>query len=354
MSQFSPVLSAIMCDGMGWFTSIDYKRMLLVYDEIYYLLPKTPVEFNDVDGQRRFMYFPLASGGSSLFKVYHHEPDEAFRSLISTAAVQDAKSAGFASIVETIPQYDRLYTWRVVNADGDLGGGQSLGLLPEQASLAHAVLLNKFLLAADHLNCIPITGKPYIHGLISEKYRLGVNSLREAYPDLLLPSLKTKQVRFNPVASQILSAIVPDSELEKRSEEEILEYKTRHRDLFERFSYTMRQLVAKVSALPLSADFEAELEDLVNTEIWRERQAVEQELRSAWESFFKSTIKAAAGGLLAVGVAPFLSLGAITVGSALAATTAIAPWALSELVDFLDRRKHAQEHGLYYLMKFTE
>jgi len=31
----SPTLSAIMCDGMGWFSDIDYKRMLLTYDEIY-------------------------------------------------------------------------------------------------------------------------------------------------------------------------------------------------------------------------------------------------------------------------------------------------------------------------------
>jgi len=37
----------------------------------------------------------------------------------------------------------------------------------------------------------------------------------------------------------------------------------------------------------------------------------------------------------------------------IAAATAIAPWATSELIDFLDKRKQAQQHGLYYLMKFA-
>lgn len=35
--HLSPALAAMMCDGMGWFSRLDYKRMLLVYDQIYYL-----------------------------------------------------------------------------------------------------------------------------------------------------------------------------------------------------------------------------------------------------------------------------------------------------------------------------
>jgi len=338
---------------MGWFSETDYKRMLLLYDEIYYLIPRTPVEFEDIYGQRQFMYFPIVFHENPSCKVYHYEPDPNIRNLILAAAKNDVSNPKFKMAVKSIPQRERIYTWRVTNADGDLGGGKSLGLMPDQDARAHAVLLNKFLLAADRLNCIPITGKSYIHGLISEKYRIGIESLRETRPDLLPLPLQTGQIRLNPVASRIVSSVVPDVELEKRTETEILAYKDRNKALFERFSYTVRQLVDQVNSLPLSEDFEAEVEDLVNTEVWREQKAVEQELRFAWENFFKSTIKAVVGGVVAVGITPFLSLGSITIGSVIAAATAIAPWATSELIDFLDKRKQAQQHGLYYLMKFA-
>jgi hypothetical protein len=48
-----------MYDGMGWFRAIDFKCMLLTYDEIHYLIPKEYVEFEDIDGERRFLFSPV-------------------------------------------------------------------------------------------------------------------------------------------------------------------------------------------------------------------------------------------------------------------------------------------------------
>jgi hypothetical protein len=114
----------------------------------------------------------------------------------------------------------------------------------------------------------------------------------------------------------------------------------------------VRELVNRVSAFPMTDDFDSEVDELIRTEIWKEKTEIEKELRSAWEGLFKSAIKSAVAGLVGVGIAPFLSLGAITLASVVAASIAISPWVTSELIDFIETRKKTHEHGLYYLMKF--
>jgi hypothetical protein len=342
-----------MCDGMGWFSDLDYKRMLLTYDEIYYLLPKDLVPYK-IGKKKQSMYFPIVFQENESFKIHYFIPDDKSQRLILASAETDLKNPKFVEVINAIPEYEKFYTWQVVNADGDVGSGHSLDLNPNQGQLAHAILLNKFLLAANALKSIPITGKPYIHGLISEKYSYGIERLRAEMPDILPSYLKTGVIKHNPVVSQIISALVPDDELEKRSEVEIVQFKERNRFLFQRFSYTVRELVGKVSALPLMSDFDSEVDDLIKTEVWKEKHEIEKELRSSWEGLFKSVVKSTVAGIVGVGIAPFLSLGAITLATVATASVAISPWVTSELIDYIETRKKAQEHGLYYLMKFAK
>src|SRR5205085_2172499 len=105
--------------------------------------------------------------------------------------------------------------------------------------------------------------------------------------------------------------------------------------------------------LPGSKDFDAQLSELIRGEVWREKTEVERELRSAWEGFFKSTVKSAVAGAVTLGIAPFLSLGQISVASVLAAVVAATPWATSELLKIFDTRRQMEQHGLYYLMHFS-
>ncbi len=58
MATITPVLSAMICDGMGWFDDVDYKRMVLAFDQIYYLLPKHLAQFHDQGGATRNLFFP--------------------------------------------------------------------------------------------------------------------------------------------------------------------------------------------------------------------------------------------------------------------------------------------------------
>lgn len=349
----SPNLSAIMCDGMGWFSDLDYKRMLLIYDEIYYLLPQNLVPFKDVNGKKQSLYFPVINNEAPSFKVYHYNPTKDYSQLILAAAQADINNNGFNVAVDSIPLHEQLYTWRVVNADGDIGSGQSINLGAHQTQFAHAVLLNKFLLAAHSLNCIPVTGKPYIHGLISEKYNASIKRLRDELPDLLPEPLRTQDVKHNPVISRIVSSLVPDEELERRTEFDILKFKEKNKSLFQRYSYTMRKLIDRVGSLPVTVGFEHEVDELIKTDVWKEKIETEKELRSAWVGLFNSMVIKTVAGLAGIGVVPFFSLGAITLASVATASLAISPWVLSELINFAKAKKKAQENGLYYLMKFA-
>lgn len=346
LNAAAPSLSALMCDGMGWFSKNDFKRMLLLYDRIMYLVPSRTVEFRDVDGRPNYILISkqLQEVG---FQFQHYEPDDAMAEAIVQSAKIDAKRTTFASVIAGIPEAERIYTWRITNADADLGRGSSLALHPDEETFAHALLLNKFLVAADLIDAVPITGKHYIHALVSEKYRVAQGAKTEGAgaPSISNPSL-------NPIAVQVIRAIVADEELERRSEVEIVEYKERHRRLFDTFSYTVRKLVKQVSALPGSPDFNRQVSELVNTEVWRDKTEVERELRDAWAGFFKSSVKSAVAGAVALGITPFISLGRLSIASVLAGVAAAAPWVTSELISLLEKRKRAEQHGLYYLMNF--
>jgi len=111
-------------------------------------------------------------------------------------------------------------------------------------------------------------------------------------------------------------------------------------------------MVKQIGSLPASPDFERDVQQLLKTEVWRDRISIENELRAAWENFFKAVIKSAAGSAVAVGITPLLSLGHLTLGSLLTGTAAVAPWVISETLKFLETRQKAREHGLYYLLRF--
>lgn len=86
-------------------------------------------------------------------------------------------------------------------------------------------------------------------------------------PSLLPPPLRARSVKHNPIALRIISTLVPDEELARRTESDIMQFKERNRILFQRYSYLVRELVGRVSLLPLSDDFDVEVDELINTEV---------------------------------------------------------------------------------------
>src|SRR5262249_28879722 len=79
-------------------------------------------EFEDIGGVRQSIYFPIQFQQSILFEICHEVPETPMRDLIFVAAKLDAESEQFRAGVDSIPVEDRMYTWRIANADADLGG----------------------------------------------------------------------------------------------------------------------------------------------------------------------------------------------------------------------------------------
>jgi len=348
---------------MGWFSDVDYKRMLLLYDEILYLIPSATVEFQDVTGKSASIVYGDWLKTSAAFKVLHARFDADVQEHILHAAKADARLDGFSRAVGKIPAADRLYTWRAVNADADLGSSRSVAFLPEQEVEAHALLLNKFLLAADKFGAIPITGKGHVHAPIAQKYQVAAKAL-EVLEGAPLSRVHRRDLQHGPVVAGISSVVIPDDELERKSMDEIADFKNGNRELFERFSYLGRQAVVEISALPGDRPFHRELADFINTKLWKERKEVEEEIRAAWlrphglKRFvrtdpFKMGVKRVASGT-ALGVAPWIGLKILSFGTVLTAGGAVLPWAFTELLEAVDARRKLGRHGLYYLVKFAE
>jgi hypothetical protein len=358
----TPALNAIMCDGMGWFDDVDYKRMLLLYDQILYLIPSTTVEFQDVTGQPANLLFPVRLRESDCYCIADPSLEPDLCNGLVQAAKADASVEGLAPIVARIPTRDRLYTWRVANADPDFGSGNSIALHPRDEVLAHTLLLNKFLVAADTLGAVPITGKNYVHALIAEKYRIAAAALELAGAETLSPVHK-RDLQHGPVVAGISSAVIPDAELDGRSMEQILEFKRDNRSLFERFSLLGREALAEISSLPADRSFRRELDELINTKLWKQQVEIEDDIRAAWlrpsggKGFARSepvkTALKALGSGIAIGAAPWIGLKALSFGTLLAAGGAVLPWAVTEILEAVESRRKVANHGLYYLVKFA-
>ena len=342
----------MMCDGMGWFSSLNYKEMLLVFDKIYYLLPEQPVEFNDISGRKETMFWPAAYRKAKTFAAVHFVPSEPQLELLHRAAQLDVDQAGFESVVKRIPVDDAIYTWRAVNSDGDLNRGQSLNLKASDISLAHALLLCKFLLAANAMDCIPISGKPHIYQLLSIKHRASIEALLKGDPGIEVPYLNADSLKINPIARHLVRLFIPSENLEGVKGEEIIEYKNQNRELFDQFSLKLRELTKRLEFMPFTLGHERALDDLIKTDAWKEKAEIEGELRAAWEKFFKSALRAVVAGSLGVAITPLIGLAPLTLGALATATATIGPLLTSELVDILLKHRAARRNGLYYLMDF--
>ena len=332
-ASLSPRLGALMCDGMGWFEAIHYKRMLLVFDEVHYLLPGASVSFMDWSGEPAGVRFGLSRDDSFVRRHDILAPVE--RERLVASARELAAVEAFAGAVSGIPRGDQLYTWRVVNCDGSLtADGRSPGLGRSDVVFAHALLLLKMLHFSDSGGLCPISGQPHMHALLGA---LGA------------PSRGPRKV--GPVVRRLAELFVPDAELRGRTQSEIVAFKRDNADLFDQFSLSVREYSASIAAVPLSPGFEDDIDHLLRTRVYREQQAIQGEMRAAWEQFFKSAVKAGVGAAVALGVSP-VALGDVSLGAALLGGVAALPWLTGELMELAERRRDARSHGLYYLMEF--
>jgi hypothetical protein len=360
----SPLLSAMMCDGLGAFSDLDYKRALLVYDRILYLLPGNVVRFKDVTGRATSLLYPLSIGEREEFVVHDYRIPDEVRELAMEAARTDAATASFRTAAGDASALECRYAWRVVNCDGDLGGGKSIGLEPGQELWAQAILLNKFLLAADAANCVPIAGRAYVDRLMGAKYEIAKAGLESIARETGAIVNAAEDSRQYAVARAVVADLIPDHELERRSFEEIVAFKQENTELFERFSLALRQMSQRVSAMPSTRDFDRQLEKVLSTDVWKARKDLEDQMHKRWTDLFHGAVKdgvrgaaahdgvKAAVSSLAIGVTPAIALGTLSLASAAAGLLAATPWLVQSLLEWKAKSTEAQKNGLYYLHHF--
>ena len=334
-----PTLTAMMCDGLGWFTPLDFKRALLVFESIEYLLPADTVAFRDLDGTERWLMFPQRLHQSKAFSIRQDAIDPEFSDGIINCAFADAKDAAFRETVESIPAADRLYAWRVASSDATFSPLLRDVPRDDGETLAHALLLNRFLITADLSNQMPISGRPHIRRLLASKLAAArdLSGLRPA-----------TAAKIQPVSLALVEAFIADDDLAQATDEEIVAYKQTNALLFRQFTSELVQISNAIKELPLDQQFPSALKELQMTDLWRRRNDVAADLRDAWTSFFKTAAKSTAAALLGLGVIPGMPLSAI----ALTAASASATWAVPDLIELLGRRRKVRRHGMYYLMNF--
>jgi hypothetical protein len=103
----------MMCDGLGVFSDLDFKRALLLYDSILYLLPEHTVRFPGITGKRQSLLYPLSLYERQEFAVHHFTPPSDLQPLVTAAARADVTDSAFAGIVDQLSEAERLYTWSV-------------------------------------------------------------------------------------------------------------------------------------------------------------------------------------------------------------------------------------------------
>jgi hypothetical protein len=329
----------MMCDGLGWFTPLDFKRTLLVFEKIEYLLPKETVAFRDIDGIERWLIFPQWLYKSRAFSIEHSSVDVDLSARVAQCALADAQDVAFRAAVAEVPASDRLYAWRVASSDATFS--PILVDLPRDDGevVAHALLLNRFLVSADLSGQMPISGRSHIRRLLATKLATAPSASG------LRPATTAK---VQPISLALVEAFVADDDLDQATEAQICAYKEANSELFRQFTSEVIQISNAIKELPLDQQFEAALKELQMTDLWRRRNDIAADLRDAWTSFFKTAAKGTAAALLGLGVIPGMPLSAI----ALTAASASATWAIPDLIELLARRRKVRRHGMYYLMNF--
>ncbi len=237
------------------------------------------------------MMFPVLDTHNTAYTPHSFRPSEPETEILRAAACADSHNSEVQRIVAGIPDSELLYTWRAANSDADLGGGRSMALAPDAMITAHTLVLNKFLLAADAANAVPITGKPYIHALLAAKFRLGADAIRAHAPDALPTGLRSSDIASGEVFRGIVSALVPDERLAACSFEEIVGFKRANAKLFDRLSLMLRTLLGEIRSLPADASFKRDLADIVNTSVWKEKAGIEVAIRAAWMDSFRDALE---------------------------------------------------------------
>lgn len=206
-------------------------------------------------------------------------------------------------------------------------------------------VLNNLLVNSVTTPAVPFTDIPAYHDLLLAKYdRVAATEQME------LPS----GVKLTYLAHTAMDALLTPEVLDRCSVEDIVKYRDQNRALLEDFRIYMREVQQKIECEPATAEFQREVDRLLDLELLPLAKEYRDGISRAWEKLFGSIeVRGAqtAAALAAVCLVemPFEQL--LTVGAA----TAGAGWLSQSVVDFInERREVRRNNGLSYLLRLSE
>jgi hypothetical protein len=286
LSEEISVLTASMLDGFGWFPEERYRRTLLLFDNIRYVLP---------DYVSGLMAPPWVYGRPDFEPVEHRSDSSDVRERLERAEL-GARDVGFQQAFEAVPDDDAAYALRVVAADRELRFDSRS--LVEEPIVAVSYLAEKLLDHCHVSGSIPVVGQDYASRILAFKsaQRLGGPP---SSGDILTGQQATA---LHTVAAGLSYTFVSDADLLATSPERILQYKTSNRELLERHQMHLVSVAQRFAEL--SSDdgrFATEMVAL-RQQALSDRMTMEHDAWQAWRSaglqLAQKSLLVAGGGLI--------------------------------------------------------
>ena len=284
------MLTATMLDGFGWFPEAKYRRTLLLFDRIRYVLPAY------VSG---LMPPPWVYERPDFEAIeYESTPTEVGNRLERAQA--DARQVGFQKLFASVPDDEAAYALQVTSADCELRSDNRM--LVRDPIVAVSYLAEKLL---DHCHAsggIPIVGQDHASHILAFKSARRIVSPLSASAVLSVQQATALQT----VAAGLSYAFVSDSDLSATTLERILRYKNDNRGLLERHQMHLMSVAQRFAELsPDDSRFATEMVAL-RQQALSERLAMDIDAREAWRS---AGLQLAEKGLLVAGGGLITALG---------------------------------------------
>jgi hypothetical protein len=221
-------------------------------------------------------------------------------------------------------------------------------------SCGYSVNTNLSLLLSEVNSYSLVTDDPLALQLLYIKYK---RAIKEHSKPATIRNIIAKRTpgffqKYSMLGLNVCEAIIPNTELEKRSFEEIVLFKESEGDSFERFKEKLFELVSYIESEPWSEEYYKDIIKILDTKVIPEARKIKDEMHVAYEKMFGSIITKSTATLtptVAASLLSGLSSGQIITLSCAAVAGALTI-ALPEIVNLWQESNRRQRNAYSFLL----
>ena len=155
------------------------------------------------------------------------------------------------------------------------------------------------------------------------------------------------------LAVKIIDELLPDECLEKMSFADIVNYKLENRELFERFTIKISQLIAAIDETEFDSNYYRTIQRIIDKEVIPELESIKNDMRKSFEKDFGKIILQSAGIIMPVLYASIkggLTVNQILAACALGELTYLSAAGAETLMDNISNIKNRKSNAFSYLL----